>query len=139
LTQSLLRWPEASEVVQAVSAWAAELAALHPGLERVGVHGSYGRGDAGFGSDLDLVLIDAAAEGPQSRRYRQWPFETLPLSCDALVLTPSEWQQLIRSGESNPSRQAFALALQRECRWLWSRQGTGANQAVAAPPLEPWS
>ncbi|MFM8974463.1 MAG: nucleotidyltransferase domain-containing protein [Vulcanococcus sp.] len=125
LTQSLLRWPEVSEVLQAVSAWAAQLGALHPGLERVGVHGSYGRGDAGFGSDLNLVLIDAAAEGPQSRRYRRWPFETLPLSCDALVLTPSEWQQLIRSAEPDPTRQAFARALRQECRWLWCREAQG--------------
>ena len=121
LTQSLLRWPEPSEVLQAVSTWAAELGADHPSLERVGVHGSYGRGDASFGSDLDLVLIDAAAEGPQSRRYRQWPFERLPLSCDALVLTPAEWQELINLGERTPARRAFARALQRECRWLWSR------------------
>lgn len=43
LTQSLLRWPEP---------------------ERVGVFGSYGRGDAGVGSDLYLLLIDAEACGP---------------------------------------------------------------------------
>ncbi|MFM8605093.1 MAG: nucleotidyltransferase domain-containing protein [Cyanobium sp.] len=92
LRQSLLRWPEASEVLEAVSTWAAELGAERPGLERVGVHGSYGRGDAGFGSDLDLVL------------------------------TPAEWQELISLGESDPARSAFARALQRDCRWLWSRQ-----------------
>jgi len=33
-------------VLQAVNAWAAEQGALLPGLEREGVHGSYGRGDA---------------------------------------------------------------------------------------------
>ena len=122
LTQSLLRWPEARKVLEAVETWAEELALSNPDLQRVGVHGSYGRGDAGFGSDLDLVLIDAAATGPQSRRYRQWPFETLPLSCDALVLTPEEWQQLMELGPADPSRRATAQALQRDCRWLWSRQ-----------------
>jgi hypothetical protein len=132
LTQSLLRWPEAGEILQAVSSWAAELGADHPSLERVGVHGSYGRGDAGFGSDLDLVLIDAAAEGPQSRRYRAWPFETLPLSCDALVLTPTEWQALIRGGERDPARRAFARALQRDCRWLWSREAGSGDRHEAA-------
>lgn len=110
-------------MLEAVTTWAEQLAVSHPNLERVGVHGSYGRGDAGFGSDLDLVLIDASATGPPSQRYRQWPFETLPLSCDALVLTPEEWQQLIELGPADPSRRAMALALQRDCRWLWSRQG----------------
>lgn len=97
LTQSRLRWPEAHEVLEAVTTWADQLARSHPDLQRVGVHGSYGRGDAGFGSDLDHVLIDASATGPQSQRHRQWPFETLPLSCDALVLTPQEWQQADRA------------------------------------------
>lgn len=47
------------------------------------VLGSCGRGNAGVGSDLDLVLIDAGASGPQHERLRRWPLERLPLSCDA--------------------------------------------------------
>ena len=58
LTQSLLRWPEPEQVLSQVRLWAAQVAADHPGLERVGLFGSYGRGDAGVGSDLDLLLID---------------------------------------------------------------------------------
>ena len=63
LTQSLLRWPEPELVLHQVAGWAERMAAEHPGLERVGVFGSYGRGDAGVGSDLDLLLIDAEACG----------------------------------------------------------------------------
>ncbi len=51
--------------------------------------GSYGRGTAAVGSDLDLLLIDARASGPQPERLQRWPLELLPLSCDALVLTPA--------------------------------------------------
>ena len=90
LTQSLLRWPEPEVVLQAVQQWAGLQAQRCPSLEKVGVYGSYGRGDAGVGSDLDLLLIDADAAGTQSSRFRRWPFEELPLSCDALVLTPAE-------------------------------------------------
>ena len=39
----------------------------------------------GVGSDLDLLLVDGAAIGPQQQRLLQWPLEQLPLSCDALV------------------------------------------------------
>jgi hypothetical protein len=123
LQQSLLRWPEPREVLQAVERWSQEQGWVHPSLERVGVYGSYGRGDAAFGSDLDLVLIDAAAEGPPSQRYRCWPFEQLPLSCDALVLTPGEWRELLACGPGDPSRYAMARALQSDCRWLWIREG----------------
>jgi len=110
-------------VLDAVRHWAEQEAQRCASLQQVGVHGSYGRGDAGVGSDLDLLLIDAAAIGPQSARYRQWPFEQLPLSCDALVLTPDEWQELLHPGKDDPTRGAMALALERDCRWLWSRQG----------------
>ncbi|MCP9807897.1 nucleotidyltransferase domain-containing protein [Cyanobium sp. HWJ4-Hawea] len=103
LNQSLLRWPESEAVLADVASWAAGQAGLHPELERVGVYGSYGRGDAGVGSDLDLVLIDGAAAGSQSHRFRQWPFEQLPLSCDALILTPKEWIILLETGPEDPA------------------------------------
>ena len=77
--------------------------------------GSYGRGDAGVGSDLDLLLIDAGSSGPQHQRLLAWPLAELPLSCDALVLTPSEHAELLASGS------AMAAALQRDSRWLWHR------------------
>ena len=47
-----------------------------------------------MGSDLDLLLVDASAEGPQHQRLLRWPLEKLPLSCDALVLTPMELEQM---------------------------------------------
>jgi predicted nucleotidyltransferase len=95
LTQSLLRWPEAELILAQVRDWAVAVAAQHPGLERVGVFGSYGRGEAGVGSDLDLLLIDRQLSGPQQLRLLDWPLEDLPLSCDALMLTPQEHHALI--------------------------------------------
>jgi hypothetical protein len=35
LTQSLLRWPEPEQVLNQVGFWAAQVAAEHPGLQRV--------------------------------------------------------------------------------------------------------
>jgi hypothetical protein len=67
------------------------------------------------GSDLDLLLIDAAASGAQAARIRAWPLGELPLSCDALVLTPLEHLALLADGSR------MALELQRDTRWLWCR------------------
>ena len=78
----------------------------------MGVFGSYGRGTASVGSDLDLLLIDEAADGPQHQRLCSWPLERLPLSCDALVLTPAELEQLLR-GSSRMARE-----LQTDLLWL---------------------
>lgn len=113
LTQSVLRWPEPELVLRQVTDWAMRMAAEHRGLERVGVFGSYGRGEAGVGSDLDLLLIDSQAAGPQQRRLLVWPLAELPLSCDALVLTPAEHADLLANGS------AMAAALARDSRWLW--------------------
>jgi hypothetical protein len=123
LTQSLLRWPEPEVVLEAVQHWAGLQSQRCPSLEKVGVYGSYGRGDAGVGSDLDLLLIDADAAGTQSSRFRRWPFEELPLSCDALVLTPVELDQLLDPClVEDPAAAAMAHALRSECRWIWQRQ-----------------
>ena len=51
--------------------------------------------------------------GPQHQRLLAWPLADLPLSCDALVLTPDEHHDLLASGS------AMAHALGRETRWLW--------------------
>ena len=83
-----------------------------PSLQRVGVFGSYGRGSAAFGSDLDLILVDAEASGGQIERLQQWPLADLPLSCDALVLIPTELEQRLKDGS------LMADELKRDLRWL---------------------
>ena len=112
LNQSVLRWPKPELILAAVQRWAEGQQAVRPSLAKVGVFGSYGRGDAGVGSDLDLLLVDGVAIGPQQQRLLQWPLEQLPLSCDALVLTPEELHELLDSGSR------MAIELQRDLRWL---------------------
>ncbi|MFO7630655.1 MAG: nucleotidyltransferase domain-containing protein [Prochlorococcaceae cyanobacterium] len=116
LTQSVLRWPRPEQVLQEVEAWAEAQRRLRPSLQRVGVFGSYARGTAGVGSDLDLLLIDTAAAGPQYQRLQHWPLASLPLSCDALVLTPAELQALLSGGSR------MGQELQRDLRWLPSTE-----------------
>jgi len=110
LNQSVLRWPKPELILAAVQRWAEGQQAVRPSLAKVGVFGSYGRGDAGVGSDLDLLLVDGAATGAQHQRLLSWPLERLPLSCDALVLTPTELQELLASGSR------MAIELQRDLR-----------------------
>ena len=112
LQQSVWRWPNPEDVLAAVQDWIKEQQTTHPNLKRVGVYGSYGRGTASVGSDLDLLLVDTLAQGPQHQRLQQWPLERLPLSCDALILTPSELEQLL----AEPGK--MANALRRDLRWL---------------------
>lgn len=111
LQQSVLRWPSPDQVLAEVKAWAAQQHTTHPDLLKVGLFGSYGRGTASVGSDLDLLLV-AEASGPQQQRLLSWPLERLPHSCDALVLTQAEYDQLIQEGSR------MAVELQRDLRWI---------------------
>ena len=112
LTQSVWRWPTPEQVLEQVQAWAVEQKQNAPGLQQVGVFGSYGRGSAGFGSDLDLLIVDLDARGGQIDRLQRWPLERLPLSCDALVLTPKELTARLMDGSR------MAAELQRDLRWM---------------------
>ena len=83
-------------MLKAVHAWTTIQQQRVPSLVRVGIFGSYGRGTAGFGSDLDPLLVDQQAWGGQVERLQRWLLAELPLSCDALVLTPAELNRDLR-------------------------------------------
>ena len=50
--------------------------------------------------------------GGQIDRLQQWPLADLPLSCDALVLIPTELEQRLNDGSR------MAAELNRDLRWL---------------------
>lgn len=111
LTSSVLRWPEAEAVYDAAQGWAAALAAAEPAIVAVGCFGSYARGDAGVGSDLDLVVLLRESALPFERRA-MWSVEALPVPAQVLVYTLDEWQALpVR-------RPRFGRALRDETAWL---------------------
>ncbi len=110
LRSPVLKWPPEAEVVAALRRWARDLDL--PGLVALGYCGSYARGEAGVGSDLDRVLIVEQSDQPQPLRAVGLPLETLPVPADALVLTHSEWEALKGGGGR------FANTLLREARWI---------------------
>jgi len=112
LTQSVLRWPRPDQVLQEVRTWAEEQRRARASLRRVGVFGSYGRGDAGVGSDLDLLLILKRCEEPIWDRLHCWDTGSLPLACDLLVYSLEEWRTL---PQWNPR---LAQVLRQQTRWL---------------------
>jgi uncharacterized protein len=112
LHSSVLRWPDRRSVVLAVAEWAAREAPRHPGLLRLGYFGSYARGDAGVGSDLDLVAVVESSPDPFERRTLAWDLSALPVPAELLVYTRQEWDRLQQQGTR------FARTLQQETRWL---------------------
>ena len=109
---SVRRWPAAAEVLEQAAAWATLQRSGQPELLAVGVFGSYGRGTAAFGSDLDLLLILRHCDEPIWNRLRRWDTSSLPLACDLLVYSLEEWRSL---PQWNPK---LAEALLNDTRWL---------------------
>lgn len=114
LTSSVLRWPSRATVDAAVRRWAHQTAERRPDLMRLGLFGSYARGDAGVGSDLDLVAIVRGLSVRSEDRVRGWDTTSLPVPVDLLVLTEEEWAKVGREGR-------FADVLAAEARWLYER------------------
>ena len=112
LNGSVRRWPAAAEVLEQAERWAALQRSAHPDLMAVGVFGSYGRGTAGVGSDLDLLLILQRCDEPIWERLRRWDTRSLPLACDLIVYSLTEWRSL---PQWNPR---LAQALRNDTRWL---------------------
>ena len=110
LRSSVLRWPSRAEVLQALAAWAQRLEL--PGLAAVGAFSSYARGEAGVGSDLDVLVIVEERALPFERRIARLPLGGLPVPAEALVYTREEWERL---SERSPG---LAETLRRETVWV---------------------
>lgn len=118
LTQSVLRWPSPEMVLQQLQAWMHQQQTLHPNLQRVGVYGSYGRGTATVGSDLDLLLVDTHATGPQMQRLQHWPWSSFPSAATPWCSRPANW----RSCSPAPAGwQRLCGAICAGCNHTWIR------------------
>ena len=121
----MLRWPSAAQVLQEAGCWADHQRRGNPDLLGAGLFGSYGRGDAGVGRDLDLALILRDCSEPVWEWLRRWNTGALPLACDPLVYSLQEWRTL---PQWNPS---LAVVLSQDTRWLW--EVSEAMQASRRP------
>lgn len=112
LHSSVMRWPGQAEVLEAARAWLRRLTSERPDLTAAGVFGSYARGDAAFGSDLDLVIVLSDSDLPFERRAATFEHESLPVAVDLVAYTLEDWRRLT----GNPS--PFFRSLSRDVLWL---------------------
>ena len=112
LRSSVLRWPDRETVHRAVVDWLDRLLDTRTDVARVGYFGSYARGDWGFGSDLDLIVVLDTSAMPFQRRSLGQDILGLPVSVDLLVYTTDEWRGL---GERNTR---FYREVMNEAVWV---------------------
>ncbi len=111
LDSSVRKWPDPDKVLEGARRWARHLVESQPTVLAVGLFGSYGRGDAGVGSDLDIIILVEEDERPFHRRLIGAP-EELPLPADILVYTQDEWRDMHQRGGR------FSETIRRETCWL---------------------
>ena len=116
LNSSVIKWPDLKVVREAIGQWAKEEVSKHPGLTCLGYFGSYARGEWGVGSDLDLIAVVADSPDAFERRNLSWSLTSLPVPCDLLVYTLSEWESL-KNGEGR-----FARTLSCETVWVYVKE-----------------
>ncbi len=126
LTSPVLVWPDAASVIASLHDWARQVVASQPGVLRIGYFGSYARGDAGVGSDLDLLLVVRCADVRPERRRQGWRTERLSVPVDLLVYTEEEFERVRSSGK-------FADVIAQETVWVYrGGQPTVASASVAS-------
>jgi predicted nucleotidyltransferase len=113
LNSPVFKWPDLETVQRAVQAWAMEVAREHADILRIGYFGSYARGDWGFASDLDLIVVMQRCDLPFWQRPREFDTTTLPVPADLLVYSQAEWDDLARQGEY------FYRKVSAEVRWIY--------------------
>lgn len=111
LNSFVLRWPDAATVRAAGRAWAVGNA-RRPEVLRIGIFGSYARGNPGVGSDLDLVAVVRNSDLPFPRRAALWDTTELPVPAELLIYTEAEWERLQATGGR------FARMLAETVDWL---------------------
>jgi predicted nucleotidyltransferase len=116
LNSSVLKWPDRLAVDRAARSWASDEARRHPELLRLGYFGSYARGDAGVGSDLDVIAIVRQAAEPFERRSLTWDLNALPVPAELIVYTQAEWKRLQKQGER------FARMLKTQVVWIYPHE-----------------
>lgn len=112
LHSSILRWPSRQDVDTAFRQWAAQHEQDLEGAIAIGYFGSYARGDAGVGSDLDVVMILQECDLPFVQRSQTWDFLSIPVPVEAHIYTAAEWAQLA------VTQPRFYDTLERETVWI---------------------
>jgi len=84
-------------VLAAVSDWAAIVQARARDVRRIGLFGSYARGDYAPGSDVDLLIVVAHSDQPVwYLRAARFDTSALPVGADVFVYTQAEVERMQR-------------------------------------------
>jgi len=85
-----------AKVLRELRAWAAELRARRPDVEKIGLFGSYATDTYGPRSDADLLILLRASDKPFRDRIPEFLPAGLSVPCDVFPYTADEIESLQR-------------------------------------------
>ena len=106
------------EIEQELEGWVGRIVAeMRP--EKVILFGSAARGEAGEDSDVDIVVVAETRAGFFDRIGQALALYEGKREAQALVYTPSEWEQMVAEGRD------FAVTVAAEGRVLYDVDASG--------------
>ena len=105
-----VRYRDPEAIRKAVHDYAREVRNGHPEIHSIRWFGSWARGDAGVGSDVDLCIIVNRSDKPRRDRIMDFLPRIFPVGIDLFVYTLTEFDAL---GTEHPSmRKAIDAGLE---------------------------
>lgn len=98
LSSPVFKWPDRDEVEKTLRRWAQQMKQRDPRVVKIGYFGSYARGDWGFGSDLDIVIVVRTSVEDFFHRSVDFDTSSIPVPVDLLVYTEEEFEKLLNEG-----------------------------------------
>jgi len=95
-----VRYTEPELIRNAVRDYARDLRNGHPEIRAIRWFGSWVRGDAGVGSDVDLCIIVERSDVPRRERAMDFLPRIFPVGIDLFIFTVAEFDAL---GTEHPS------------------------------------
>ena len=89
-----VRYAEAEPIRKAVRDYARDLRNGHPEILSIRWFGSWVRGDAGVGSDVDLCIVLDRSDTPRRERVMDFLPRVFPVGIDLFILTAAEFETL---------------------------------------------
>jgi len=115
LNSLVLKWPDKEEVMKGLQKWIEDLTRKRKDILKIGVFGSYARGDFGFGSDLDIIMILEESRLPFEQRSVEFDTTLLPVPVDLIIYTKREWEKIRE--ENSP----FYRCIDRDIVWIFNK------------------
>jgi predicted nucleotidyltransferase len=115
-------------VLATLAAWAASVLAGDPGVRRIGVFGSYARGQQTPASDVDvLVVVERSTRRPWERPL-DLPIPPGPVGAELLVYTEAELEALRAEGSR------WIAEVLGDIVWLDDEPSDRADEAARGRP-----